>query len=70
MWSSVEAVGIWATDIHVLDGDFAPTVFRSLGHEISGVVEVVRDNVTVRRQTWSTPGYCRRVCAKNCSRRR
>jgi D-arabinose 1-dehydrogenase-like Zn-dependent alcohol dehydrogenase len=50
-WSSVEAVGICGTDIHVLDGDFAPTVFRSSGHEISGVVEVVRDEVTVRRQT-------------------
>src|SRR5215217_7979054 len=43
----VEAVGICGTDIHVLDGEFAPTVFPIIpGHETSGVVEVVGDEVT------------------------
>ena len=33
-----EAVGICGTDIHVLDGEFAPTVFPIIpGHETSGV---------------------------------
>ncbi len=43
----VEAVGICGTDIHVLDGEFAPTVFPIIpGHETSGVVEAVGDEVT------------------------
>ena len=43
----VEAVGICGTDIHVLDGEFAPTVFPIIpGHETSGVVEAVGDDVT------------------------
>ena len=43
----VEAVGICGTDIHVLDGEFAPTIFPIIpGHETSGVVEAVGDEVT------------------------
>jgi 2-desacetyl-2-hydroxyethyl bacteriochlorophyllide A dehydrogenase len=43
----VEAVGICGTDIHVLDGEFAPTVFPIIpGHETSGLVEAVGDEVT------------------------
>jgi 2-desacetyl-2-hydroxyethyl bacteriochlorophyllide A dehydrogenase len=43
----VEAVGICGTDVHVLDGEFAPTVFPIIpGHETSGVVEAVGDEVT------------------------
>lgn len=43
----VEAVGICGTDLHVLDGEFAPTVFPIIpGHETSGVVEAVGDRVT------------------------
>jgi 2-desacetyl-2-hydroxyethyl bacteriochlorophyllide A dehydrogenase len=43
----VEAVGICGTDIHVLDGEFAPTVFPIIpGHETSGVVEAVGEEVT------------------------
>src|SRR5919112_6324285 len=43
----VEAVGICGTDIHVLDGEFAPTVFPIIpGHETSGIVEAVGDAVT------------------------
>jgi len=43
----VDAVGICGTDIHVLDGEFAPTVFPIVpGHEASGVVVSVGDEVT------------------------
>ena len=42
----VEAVGLCGTDLHVLDGEFAPTVFPIIpGHETSGVVEAVGDQV-------------------------
>lgn len=38
----VEAVGICGTDVHVLDGEFAPTRYPIIpGHETSGVVESV-----------------------------
>jgi 2-desacetyl-2-hydroxyethyl bacteriochlorophyllide A dehydrogenase len=38
----VEAVGICGTDLHVLDGEFAPTVYPIIpGHETSGTVEAV-----------------------------
>ena len=38
----VEAVGICGTDLHVLDGEFAPTRYPIIpGHETSGVVESV-----------------------------
>lgn len=38
----VEAVGICGTDVHVLDGDFEPTVFPIIpGHETSGVVHAL-----------------------------
>lgn len=44
----VEAVGICGTDIHVLDGEFEPTVFPIIpGHETSGVVEAVGSEVTL-----------------------
>ena len=43
----VEAVGICGTDLHVLDGEFAPTVFPIVpGHEASGIVVSVGDEVT------------------------
>lgn len=43
----VEAVGICGTDVHVLAGEFEPTVFPIIpGHETSGVVEVVGGEVT------------------------
>src|SRR5215203_4963088 len=43
----VEAVGICGTDIDVLDGEVAPTVFPIIpGHETSVVVEAVGDEVT------------------------
>jgi 2-desacetyl-2-hydroxyethyl bacteriochlorophyllide A dehydrogenase len=43
----VEAVGICGTDLHVLDGEFAPTIFPIVpGHETSGVVESVGEGVT------------------------
>jgi D-arabinose 1-dehydrogenase-like Zn-dependent alcohol dehydrogenase len=43
----VEAVGICGTDLHVLDGEFAPTVFPIVpGHEASGVVVSVGEEVT------------------------
>ncbi len=43
----VEAVGLCGTDLHVLDGEFAPTVFPIIpGHETSGVVEAVGDQIT------------------------
>jgi len=43
----VEAVGICGTDLHVLDGEFAPTVFPIVpGHETTGVVESVGEAVT------------------------
>ena len=43
----VEAVGICGTDLHVLDGEFAPTVFPIVpGHETSGVVVSVGEEVT------------------------
>ncbi|HEX3196084.1 MAG TPA: alcohol dehydrogenase catalytic domain-containing protein [Propionibacteriaceae bacterium] len=43
----VEAVGICRTDVHVLDGEFAPTVFPIVpGHEMSGVVVSVGEEVT------------------------
>ena len=42
----VEAVGICGTDLHVLDGEFAPTVYPIIpGHETSGVVVSVGDRV-------------------------
>ena len=42
----VEAVGICGTDVHVLDGEFAHTVFPIVpGHEASGVVVNVGDEV-------------------------
>lgn len=42
----VEAVGLCGTDLHVLDGEFAPTVFPIIpGHETSGVVEAVGERV-------------------------
>ncbi|MDN5762905.1 MAG: zinc-dependent alcohol dehydrogenase family protein [Microlunatus sp.] len=42
----VEAVGICGTDIHVLDGEFAPTRFPIIpGHETSGIVEGVGERV-------------------------
>ena len=42
----VEAVGLCGTDLHVLDGEFAPTVFPIIpGHETSGVVEDVGEQV-------------------------
>ena len=43
----VEAVGLCGTDIHVLEGEFAPTVFPIIpGHETSGVVESVGEAVS------------------------
>jgi 2-desacetyl-2-hydroxyethyl bacteriochlorophyllide A dehydrogenase len=43
----VEAVGLCGTDLHVLDGEFAPTVFPIIpGHETSGTVEAVGAEVT------------------------
>jgi 2-desacetyl-2-hydroxyethyl bacteriochlorophyllide A dehydrogenase len=43
----VEAVGLCGTDIHVLEGEFEPTVFPIIpGHESSGVVEAVGAEVT------------------------
>lgn len=43
----VEAVGICGTDLHVLDGEFAPTVYPIVpGHEASGTVVSVGDEVT------------------------
>jgi 2-desacetyl-2-hydroxyethyl bacteriochlorophyllide A dehydrogenase len=42
----VEAVGICGTDVHVLDGEFAPTQYPIIpGHETSGIVEAVGDQV-------------------------
>ena len=44
----VEAVGLCGTDLHVLDGEFAPTVYPIIpGHETSGVVEAVGDEVSI-----------------------
>lgn len=43
----VEAVGICGTDIHVLDGEFAPTRYPIIpGHESSGIVEAVGEQVS------------------------
>ena len=43
----VEAVGICGTDIHVLDGEFAPTRYPIIpGHETSGIVEAVGERVS------------------------
>ncbi|HET9872591.1 MAG TPA: zinc-dependent alcohol dehydrogenase family protein [Propionibacteriaceae bacterium] len=43
----VEAVGLCGTDLHVLDGEFEPTVFPIIpGHETSGVVVEVGEQVT------------------------
>lgn len=43
----VAAVGICGTDLHVLEGEFEPTVFPiTPGHETSGVVESVGEDVT------------------------
>ena len=43
----VEAVGLCGTDIHVLDGEFAPTQYPIIpGHETSGVIEAVGEQVT------------------------
>ena len=42
----VEAVGICGTDVHVLDGEFAPTRYPIIpGHETSGIVESVGADV-------------------------
>ena len=43
----VEAVGLCGTDIHVLEGEFAPTRYPIIpGHETSGVVEAVGGQVS------------------------
>lgn len=43
----VEAVGLCGTDIHVLDGEFAPTRYPIIpGHETSGIVESVGGQVS------------------------
>jgi 2-desacetyl-2-hydroxyethyl bacteriochlorophyllide A dehydrogenase len=43
----VEAVGICGTDLHVLDGEFAPTVFPIIpGHEATGTVVSVGERVS------------------------
>jgi len=43
----VAAVGLCGTDIHVLEGEFEPTVFPLIpGHETSAVVAAVGDKVT------------------------
>ena len=43
----VEAVGLCGTDLHVLEGEFEPTVFPIIpGHETSGIVEAVGAEVT------------------------
>ena len=43
----VEALGICGTDLHVLDGEFAPTVYPIIpGHETSGTVESVGADVS------------------------
>jgi len=43
----VEAVGLCGTDIHVLEGEFAPTHYPIIpGHETSGVVEAVGGHVS------------------------
>ncbi len=63
----VEAVGLCGTDLHVLDGEFAPTVFPIIpGHETSGVVEAVGEEVTtfspgdrVSVDPTLTCGHCR-----------
>ncbi|HEX8487602.1 MAG TPA: zinc-dependent alcohol dehydrogenase family protein [Propionibacteriaceae bacterium] len=43
----VQAVGLCGTDLHVLQGEFEPTVFPIIpGHETSGVVAAVGEEVT------------------------
>lgn len=43
----VAAVGICGTDIHILDGDFAPTPYPIIpGHEFSGTIVAVGTDVT------------------------
>lgn len=43
----VSAVGLCGTDIHVLDGEFEPTVFPIVpGHEAAGVIAAVGSGVT------------------------
>ena len=43
----VEAVGLCGTDLHVLDGEFAPTVYPIVpGHETTGIVHQVGDQVS------------------------
>ena len=43
----VEAVGLCGTDIHVLEGEFAPTRYPIIpGHETSGLVEAVGGHVS------------------------
>lgn len=43
----VTAVGLCGTDIHVLDGEFEPTVFPIVpGHEAAGVIAAVGSGVT------------------------
>ena len=43
----VEAVGLCGTDLHVLDGEFAPTVFPIIpGHEAAGTVLSVGEQVS------------------------
>jgi len=43
----VAAVGICGTDIHILDGDFAPTPYPIIpGHEFSGTVVAIGSEIT------------------------
>lgn len=48
---SVTAVGICGTDIHILDGEFAPTPYPIVpGHEFAGAVVAVGSEVTEVRE--------------------
>ena len=42
----VAAVGICGTDLHILEGEFAPTLPIIPGHEMSGKVVAVGSGVT------------------------